>query len=220
LNRSIIAVSVAFVLSGCAGLEPSSRTIYTPPAAESKASLTKTISAPRDEVWGRAVPALSRSGFQVRTLDKESGFIHLTFTAANPTEYVDCGRVDWELTDNGVQHRWHAAAAEPLVSLEGMLHGRVVAVQRRVTVQGNVNLVFESLAPAMTRVTATYRYGVSRTIGLIPRNPQRSRRKPEDTAAAPIAADAKVLTADINEPEPMTCVTRPKLAAELLEAIN
>lgn len=79
-----------FIFTGCV----QSSLNYTPPSnfnAE-KIPTTKIINKEYNKAWDELVNNLTDNSFVINNINKDSGFINLSFSTSNPNTYVDCGR--------------------------------------------------------------------------------------------------------------------------------
>ena len=158
MDRSFV-FGLALVVSGCAG-----RVDYILPRTDPRfVQNSKIIEKPREAVWNAMVPALCKQFFVINNLDKSSGFINLSYTG-NPEVYIDCGRVVSYVKNARGERTYDFSGASAQQTYEVMNQGQLFFVQRKMSLEGRMNLVFEELDSASTRVTANTRYVVSRSL--------------------------------------------------------
>lgn len=156
-----VFVFIAFfvvLLSGCAGTYE-----YSRPASDYKPNNSIEISKSREEVWRRAVPALGREFFVINNLDQSSGLINLSYTG-DPEKYIDCGTVSSTVKNARGERAYRFAAASARQTYEIYNEPNFYMIDRRMTLEGRVNLIFEEIGPSTTRVTANTRYVVQRDV--------------------------------------------------------
>lgn len=158
--KTLLPIAAALLLAGCV----SGNTHYEPAGAgDAKATNSKTVNKPREEVWAAAVPALGKQFYVINNVDKGSGLINLTFSASNPDHYVDCGQ--FTVTVEGPRPSnvsFSGASADE--RYQAFLQGSGLAyIHRKMALDGRVNLIFEEAGPRTTRVTANVRYTLTRT---------------------------------------------------------
>lgn len=91
LNTYIISsLFVGITFSGCA----KSSLTYTPPFNTKKTTTTKIINKEYNKAWDELINKLTDNSFVINNIDKESGFINLSFSTQNPYSYANCG--SWE----------------------------------------------------------------------------------------------------------------------------
>lgn len=88
MKKCILVAVTAMLMAGCAG-----KVAYIQPTETYKAKNSVTLNKPKAEVWKQMMPAIGSSFFVINNLDKESGFINISYSG-NPEKYVDCGIID------------------------------------------------------------------------------------------------------------------------------
>lgn len=150
----LLAVAVA---SGCAGkLDYVRPDISIDPSANSK-----IIDKPRESVWNASVPELGKQFFVINNLDKSSGLINISYSG-DPEKYIDCGRITSYVKNLAGERTFDFPAAKAQQSYQIMNGKGLFMVDRKMSVEGRVNLVFEEIGPNQTKVTANTRYVVNR----------------------------------------------------------
>lgn len=133
---------------------------YDPPTARSIVN-TKTINKSREAVWNEAIPALGREFFTINNLDKSSGLINISYSG-DPSAYIDCGQVIVKTTRGSeLDTKAFPAATQNKTYL--FQHDTIkIFTELRMVLDGRVNLIFESLSPNRTLVSAHSKYVVTR----------------------------------------------------------
>lgn len=163
---------ILFLLSGCSRKQDYVRPSIQPGAANN----FKIIDKPREVVWNSTVPALGKQFFVINNLEKSSGLINVSYSG-NPEKYIDCGRVTSYVKNGRGERTYDFLGASPQQRYEVMQGSMLFDVNRRLSLEGRVNLIFEEVTPNQTRVTASTRYVVQRqvtAIGASNRIPQTS----------------------------------------------
>lgn len=160
--RSFFIALLVSGLVGCAG-----KVDYIRPTAQlAPGQNTKLIQKPRDVVWATSVPALSKQFFVINNLDKSSGLINLSYSG-NPEKYIDCGRITSFVKNAQGERTYDFAGAKAQQNYEVMNPGvGLFFLDRRISLEGRVNLIFEEVDATTTRVTANTRYVVNRTLNV------------------------------------------------------
>jgi len=111
----------------------------------------------KDEVWARFIPGMAQTFFVVNNLDKESGFINVSYTG-DPEKYVDGGEVhSWtKILWNRSDYRFPAVRAHAEYEMND--NGQLIRVVRRMQLEGRINITVEELDLEETAVTVTTRY--------------------------------------------------------------
>lgn len=158
MKRVLAILSVA-ALVGCAG-----KVDYIRPLTHvAQGHNSKLIKKPREAVWAASVPALGKQFFVINNLDKSSGLINLSYTG-DPEKYIDCGRITSYVKNAHGERTYDFAGAKAHQVYEIMDPGSgLFFFDRRMNLEGRVNLIFEEVDSFTTRVTATTRYVVTRT---------------------------------------------------------
>jgi hypothetical protein len=159
--KFVIVAAAAALLAGCAGKQE-----YIRPTPAGAMENTKIIDRPRSEVWDKAVPQLGKQFFVINNLDKSSGLINLSYSG-DPAKYIDCGRVISFVKNAQGERTYNFAGAQAQMEYEMMVDGTtLIFLNRRVDLDGRVNLIFEDVDGQKTRVTANTRYAVKRDFGV------------------------------------------------------
>lgn len=156
--RIVLIALVVSGLAGCAG-----KVDYIRPTMQmASGQNTKLIQRPRDAVWASSVPALSKQFFVINNLDKSSGLINLSYTG-DPEKYIDCGRITSFVKNAQGERTYDFAGAKAQQNYEILNPGAgLFFLDRRMSLEGRVNLIFEEVDASTTRVTANTRYVVTR----------------------------------------------------------
>lgn len=156
--KTIAIALVGLLLAGCAGHVEYVRPTVTVPLGANIVNIPKS----REAVWASAVPELGKRFFVINNLDKASGFINISYTG-DPAKYIDCGRVTSYVKNARGERTYDFAGAAAQQSYEVMNPQGLFFIERRMALEGRVNLVFEEVGADQTRVTANTRYVVQRT---------------------------------------------------------
>lgn len=157
--RSLLIAAVSLCIAGCAG-----KVDYVRPTVQVAPSFNvKTIEKGREAVWNASVPELGKQFFVINNLDKSSGLMNISYTG-DPERYIDCGRIT-SFVKNAQGERTYAFAGSKAQQTYEIMNPGVglFFLDRRMNLEGRVNLIFEEIGPTTTRVTANTRYVVTRT---------------------------------------------------------
>ena len=155
--RPLLLLSATIALVGCAG-----KIDYIRPTQVSVlAQNTKEIAKSRDAVWNAAVPELGKRFFVINNLDKSSGLINLSYSG-DPEEYIDCGRIVSFVQNARGKRTYDFPASSAQQSYEVMDANGLFGIDRRMSLEGRVNVIFEEVSPSQTRVTVNTRYVVQK----------------------------------------------------------
>jgi len=128
-----------------------------------KASNSIVIEKPRSAVWAGAIPSLGKQFFTINNMDRESGFINLSYSG-DPEAYVDCGTISSFVKNLRGERTYTFPASRASQRYELMNNAGLFSINRSMSLEGRVNLTFEEISPTQTRVTANTRYIVTRNI--------------------------------------------------------
>ena len=154
--RALLAVCTVALVAGCSG-----KVDYVRPSAPPVASNSKTIEKPRDAVWNTSVPELGKQFFVINNLDKSSGLINVSYNG-DPENYIDCGLLTSYVKNARGERTYDFPGARAQQTYEVMYSGHLFYIERKISLEGRVNLVFEDISPDTTKVTANTRYVVTR----------------------------------------------------------
>lgn len=156
--RHLLIIVMSLYLAACAG-----KVEYTRPMTNlSMSSNTKTIDRARDAVWNTSVPLLGKQFFVINNLDKSSGLMNISYTG-DPERYVDCGRITSYVKNAKGERTYDFPGAKAQQTYEVMNPSvGLFFFDRRMSLEGRVNLIFEEVGPRSTRVTVNTRYVVTR----------------------------------------------------------
>src|SRR5579883_799529 len=154
--NKLVVTAVLVLLAGCAG-----KVEYTPPSV-SAGTNTKHVNKAKDAVWDQLVPALSKNFFVVNTIDKSSGLINISYSG-NPERYVDCGEFHSYVKNARGERNYRFNAAVENVAYETFVNNALLAHQRKVSLDGRMNIVVEPAGKAESNVTVNTRYVLSIT---------------------------------------------------------
>ena len=156
--KTLALALAAILLTACAGKVDYIRpTVMVAPGSNSK-----VIDKPREAVWNAAVPELGKRFFVINNLDKSSGLINISYTG-DPEKYVDCGRIISFVKNARGERTYNFSGSSAQQSYEIMEPGGLFFIDRRMSLEGRVNLIFEEVSATQTRITANTRYVVQRT---------------------------------------------------------
>ena len=158
--RNLLIATLSLCVAACAG-----KVDYIRPTTQvSPSSNIKTVERTRDAVWDASVPELGKQFFVINNLDKSSGLMNISFTG-DPERYIDCGRITSYVRNMQGERTYDFPGAKAQQSFEVMDPSvGLFFIDRRMNLEGRVNLIFEDTEQKTTRVTANTRYVVTRTL--------------------------------------------------------
>lgn len=158
--RIFLFILMAFLASSCAS---SGKIKYTPPSnSYDEPKNVTVVPRSRDAIWQATIPQLGKKFFVINNLDKSSGLINISYSG-DPEEYIDCGRILSEVKNASGERRYDFAAAKARQSYEVVdpVYG-YFAIDRSMSLEGRINLVFEEVSEGITQITVNTRYIVER----------------------------------------------------------
>ncbi len=156
LNFVLFTITL-FFLAGCAG-----KVNYTPPIATPTAKNSITIDEPVERVWKKIIPSLGSSFFVINNIDKDSGFINLSYSG-DPERYIDCGTVESHVKNMRGERRYRFPAASAYEEYESFDNGQdLFFIKRRMDLEGRINIILQELSSEQTLVSVNTKYVVTK----------------------------------------------------------
>ena len=153
--RTLLMVFL-IIIAGCAG-----KIDYVRPSLTEVALRPKVIDKPRDAVWNASVPELSKQFYIINNLDKSSGLINVSYSG-NPEDYIDCGRIISYVKNSRGERTYDFPAARAHQEYEQLNDKGLFFIERHMSLEGRINLIFEEISPTSTKITANTRYVLTR----------------------------------------------------------
>ncbi len=139
-----------------------------PAAQPSKQINSVVIQGNREAVWAKAIPNLGKTFFVINNLDKASGLINVSYTG-DPENYVDGGQLT--STVDSPQGKYSitfpkARGAQIYQAAVPMRNGMTLpaSINRRLTLEGRVNIIVEEISKEETKVTVNARYVLTKDV--------------------------------------------------------
>jgi len=138
---------------------------YSPPTRSAYQRNSIEIDKNKDEVWTMIVPALAKNFFVINNLDKESGIINISYSD-DPEKYVACGYIESYVKNARGERTYYFPAASANQTYEVMnmkQSGGLFFINRKMNLEGRMNLIVEEMAPNKTIVTANTKYVLTKS---------------------------------------------------------
>jgi hypothetical protein len=209
--KKVAATFLVFFLVGCAG-----KIEITRPTAPEAGTNVKLIAKPRDAVWNGAVPNLGKQFFVINNIDRSSGLINISYSGA-PEKYVDCGEFSSYVKNARGERTYRFPGASANETYQAMVNNNLLNINRRMSVDGRMNLVFEEIGPNQTRVSANTRYVVNRQVQIQNAQGQTANRTDSISFNSGNGASFPPST---NDGQAVECVAKGTLEAEILSLIQ
>ena len=159
MKKCILLALLSVVVCGCAG-----KIMYIHPTQTYKTTNSVTVNKPRAEVWKQIVPALGSSFFVINNLDKESGFINISYSG-DPEKYVDCGIIDSYVKNARGERTYHFPASSAYKEYESFENGQyLLFYKRKMDLEGRINIIVQELSANSTLVTVNTKYVLTKDI--------------------------------------------------------
>jgi hypothetical protein len=212
LRVKISAALLCATLAGCA----TGQYTYTAPPQQVPITNTIEIARPIAEVWKTAIPKIGREFFVINNLDQSSGLVNLSYSG-NPESFVTCGLIHSTVSNAAGDRRYDFPAASAFQRYEYLRGASLFAAERRTSLEGRINLIFEAQAPDRTRVTANTRYLFTREndvaqVGTPNRRQSRNQISFNTNQSASFPADPQGVA--------VLCYPTGKLETDLLELVK
>jgi hypothetical protein len=155
--KQSIAFAALTLLSACAG-----HVDFVGPSTARSTNNSIEISKSREAVWAATIPALGKQFFVINNLDQSSGLINVSYSG-DPEKYIDCGTVSSYVKNARGERTYTFPGSQASTNYEMMVNGAfLIFINRTMSLDGRVNLIFESIGPSRTRVSANTRYVLKR----------------------------------------------------------
>ncbi|MEJ1416994.1 MAG: hypothetical protein RPU91_07845 [Candidatus Sedimenticola sp. (ex Thyasira tokunagai)] len=206
MKNLLILIMAAIFLAGCAG-----KLDYRSPSNTYSVSNTITVDMSRNEVWKRIIPSLGSSFFVINNLDKDSGFINLSYSG-DPEKYIDCGYIESYVKNARGERRYNFPAATAYKEYETFHDGiHLLFTKRKMDLEGRINIVVQDTGKESALVTVNTKYVVTKSITIS--DVQGRSQNLKDSISFNTNGSASF-------PQPTTCYATGDLETEVLKALN
>lgn len=211
LTTLVLAAST-LLLGACA----SSRISYGPPATSSPLVVRAvSLERPSTQVWETAIRELSRPPFRIDRADPRTGLI-VAIYRGDPRRYVDCGRVEVEVTSPWGASRRHAfAGASAQQPYEREVGTALPIVERAMDMEAQVTIVVQPTTADHTRASAFARYALMQ---ILTRRDASGELEPPESTRVVFTTGEYARFAELG-PEGLLCAPTGTLEAEALGAL-
>ena len=167
--KALLAMVMSVQLIGCAewqrqqpGPPPvKPPTAYVKPDIEVISDLERVAWWPKSVTWRRFIAATHHTAFFVDHVNEVKGELLLHYSG-DPKSYVDCGRVSNTVKTPGGDKTYEFAAASSFEQYQIMRKDKLYQVERRMSVEATVRVVFQSLEAEKTRIATASNYTLTR----------------------------------------------------------
>jgi hypothetical protein len=209
----IIASLLAIALiSGCAEEPYVVLNTTTPPSAN-----YRVIDKPRDAVWDASVLQLGKQVVVISNFDKSSGLINISYSG-DPEKFIDCGNLTSHVKNTQGERAYDFPGARAKATYEMMDGDVLYNIDRKMSLEARVRLVFEEINPDQTKVTAKAFYVVQKDVTARRADNNVSRSWSDSISfntggSSPIPNDGNSAAATV-------CMANGELEREILSAIK
>lgn len=152
LIGSTLFLSLFF--SGCI----SSNFNYTPPQnSNNMVKNEKMVNGEFKKNWDTIVEKLSENSFVINNMNKDSGFINISFSTNQPSTYVDCGKWNGHFKNLRVDQNYHFNGADSRSYYSAMGAG-AGQVQITTNLSGRINLLLKDLEDNQQKYKVNIKY--------------------------------------------------------------
>ena len=158
--RIILLAVLVFFLASCAG-----KIQYSPPIGTPLSQNSIIIDMSKDELWKKVIPNLGKSFFVINNLDKDSGIINVSYSG-DPEKYIDCGQISSYVKNARGERTYNfpASRSHQTYEIMDMEHGGgLLFVDRRMNLEGRINIIIEEISSKQCRVTVNTKYVLTKS---------------------------------------------------------
>lgn len=109
------------------------------------------------------MPALGSSFFVINNIDKESGFINVSYSG-NPEKYVDCGIIDSYVENVRGKRTYRFPGSSAYKEYEIMEKGQLFFAKRKMDLEGRINIIVQEVSLDSTTVTVNTKYILTKDV--------------------------------------------------------
>jgi hypothetical protein len=131
--------------------------------SDAQQEITRVFTKPLNEVWQTGIVALTLRSFVIQRVDPSAAVLEASY-GGDAQSYVDCGELEAvELgAHSGRSYRFPAVKA--IQHYQVLRGGSLASVRRRVSLQADIRLTFETLRADLTRVRAKVQYLITQNV--------------------------------------------------------
>lgn len=168
IKYGLVILTSSSIFTGCA----ESALNYTPPSDfnTEKISTTKIINKDYNKTWDELVNNLSDNSFVINNMNKDSGFINISFSVSNPSLYSDCGRwIGYFKNLNGeANYNFSGAENAKLSTMNGTSMINIISTK---TLSGRANILIQKIEDKKQKIKVNVKYilsGVNKNMVVYP----------------------------------------------------
>lgn len=139
---------------------------YTPPIGSfPEIKSTIVVEKSKDTLWKQLIPALGSAFFVINNLDKDSGFINVSYSG-DPQKYVDCGFLHTDVTNlrGRRDYDFPSSKAKMTYELIDPKSGNFFRMDRKMTLEGRINIIVQEIAKDKTQLSVNIKFVVTKSV--------------------------------------------------------
>jgi hypothetical protein len=210
--NALLVILTAFLFVSCL----SGKQDYSPPYNYPVKEKSVVIEKPKDVVWKALMAKVANSFFVINNLDKESGFINLSYSGP-PCNYIDCGWITSEVSNaRGKRtYTFEGCSEYQEYELADSSKNFLGGVKRIMKLEGRINILVQEEEPNRTRISTNVRYLVTKGVNLWSQTDNR-----KDSASDTINFDTGGSAVFAGTTGRSTCQPNHKLEEDVLKMVK
>ncbi|BET57528.1 hypothetical protein [Geobacter sp. 60473] len=136
---------------------------YTRPTqANNSKSNSVVIEKSKETIWKELIPALGKEFWVINNIDKDSGLINISYNG-DPEKYIDCGTIDSSVSNARGDRKYVFPASKAYEKYEAVANNNLIFVERKMTLEGRINLIVQEITTNQSQVSANSKYVVTKS---------------------------------------------------------
>lgn len=157
---SLIALFLGILFSGCA----SGSLNYTPPSSfePNEIKNTKVINKTYEDSWKELINNLTENSFVINNMSKDSGFINISFSTNNPSQYIDCGEWNGHFKNmrGEANYNFKGEESTQFTSMHGTSMVNVISTK---SLSGRINVLLQKVSEKQQKMKVNVKYVLTGT---------------------------------------------------------
>lgn len=157
-------VVTLFITIGFSGCGATSNLNYTPPKQFNPNNIknSKIVNKSFNEAWEELINNLTENSFVINNMNKDSGFINISFSSTNPSQYIDCGEWNgyFENMRGKANYYFKGEQSSQFTSMHGTSMVNTVSTK---SLSGRINILLQKIEKAKQNVKVNVKYVLSGT---------------------------------------------------------
>jgi hypothetical protein len=152
-KKSLWIITIPFIFLACA----TGKFTRISPTQPVKVSNIIQVPLPKEQAWSRLISGLAGSFFAINNLDKQSGFVNISYTG-DPEQFVDGGELIFTVSNLRGNRKYQFPASRAHAQYEEVVSGVLCGIERQLDLDGRVNILVEEIDSTSSKVTVNVRY--------------------------------------------------------------